>query len=260
MAVAPVLVLAPVADAHSTAPLTLVVNYSYTGEISVTLPNGTPVGTKGGSPTVIPAGYYNVELSQPGCVDTPAFIMQGPGVNILDDLQSGEIVTDAVAAILKPNSTYTWRDGSINPPVYYTFATSGVVVGTPPVPTKAAPVTLSKNPQVNHDVVGAASPHGSQAAPYRGKLVGTVTAGGVPMLASSHGQVGKLAAGRYSISVTDRSTTRGFTLDEGTYYTLGVTGTSFVGTRTTMVTLTAGTWSFRTVPTGRKFTFIVVAP
>ncbi len=61
--------------------------FAANGTISVTLPDGTPVGSPGGAPTVIPAGFYAVMFSGPaGTTGVPYFQLTGPGVDILENM------------------------------------------------------------------------------------------------------------------------------------------------------------------------------
>ena len=250
-----VLFVAPVAQARPAAPLTLMVDYSYTGDITVTLPSGQPVGAKSGTPTVIPAGYYNVELTQPGCVDTPTFILSGPGVSIFDNLQNGEVVTDAVAASFQPNSTYTWRSGAVNPPVIFTFQTSGDTVGTPPPPSgRTAKGPTSTNPQTNTSIVGSGAPSGAKP---RGTLAGIVSSAGNAALAFKGKAVTVLKAGKYTFAITDESTARSFVLRRPSHPAMTLTGGPFVGRHSTTVTLTTGQWYFAAGPNGKKSYFAV---
>jgi hypothetical protein len=254
---AAILAFAPAAESRTAVTLTLDVNYSYAGDITVTLPSGQPVGVKSGAPTVIPAGYYTVELTQPGCVDTPAFILQGPGVNILDDLNAGEIVTDAQEANFQPNSTYTWRDGSINPPVVFTFQTSGDVLGTPPPPSSAATGgPVSSNKESNGSVVGSGL---GQSSKLTGKLAATVSAAGKLNLAYRGKRVRSLPAGRYTLTVTDRSPKSGFMLERSGGHALKVTAAGFVGKHSASVKLTAGRWFFLGGPSASRTPFAVVS-
>jgi hypothetical protein len=252
-----ILALVPAAaQSRSAEALTLDVNYSYAGDITVTLPSGQPVGVRSGTPTVIPAGYYTVELTQPGCVDTPAFVLQGPGVNILDDLNAGEIVTDAQEADFQPNSTYTWRDGSINPPVFFTFQTSGDVLGTPPPPSSAASGgPVSSNKEANGSVVGSGI---KQTPKLSGTLAATVSAAGKPTLSFKGKRVSSLTAGRYAITVTDRSPESGFAVERSGSHAMTLTAPGFVGKRSETLELTAGRWSFLAGPSGSKTSFSVV--
>jgi hypothetical protein len=253
------LALSPAAQARPTANLSLDVSFSYTGEITVTLPNGTPVGTRGATPSVIPAGYYTIELTQPGCVDVPTFILQGPGVNVQNDLQSGEIVTDAVGVSFQPNATYTWRDGSLNPPMLWTFTTSGDVLGTPPPVVPASQGPVSTNKETNNDVVGSGIARGASSAPapFRGSLAGAVSAAGALELAFKGKGVTRLTAGRYKVNVADASEARGFLLENASY-AASITDAGFVGKRSETVDLTAGKWYFAPSATGHKKAFTVV--
>jgi hypothetical protein len=244
-------------SAGHTSALALDVTFDYAGNITVTLPNGTPVGNAGGQPSVIPAGYYVVTLTQPGCVDVPTFILQGPGVNIQDDLQSGEIVTDGDAADFQPNSTYTWRDGSINPPVLYTFQTSGQVVGTDPGPAAAVQMqTGSNKAESNTDPVGALGSQ-SSAGPIRGRLVGTLATTGRAALVYKGKPVTSVVAGRYTISATATSTNKGLVIGSGRRE-MTVVRAGITGAHSLTVTLSTGRWYVGS-PAGPKTYFTVVA-
>ena len=62
--------------------------------------------------------------------------------------------------------------------------------------------------------------------------------GGVP--------VTKLKAGRYRFTVADKSSTRSFVVQRKGASATTVSGVAFVGTRTVVLTLTAGQWTFYT--------------
>src|SRR5262245_6217706 len=129
--------LAPVGQAQRAANLSLTVNFTAAGVVTVTLPDGTPVGSTSGAPTVIPAGFYSLNLAGPGeCINLPLFQLSGPGVNIQDDMLGGEVEKNTLYATFLPNTTYTWHiDRSAN--VVHSFRTSSDVVGTQPAPTQA---------------------------------------------------------------------------------------------------------------------------
>jgi hypothetical protein len=227
--------------AHAAASPTLYVYFGYNSDITLKLADGTPVGSVGGSPTVIAAGYYTLSLEQPGCVQVPAFELQGPGVSLVDNLSGGEVTSATVPVDLQPNATYTWQNAS-NQSVKYTFATSSVILGSPPSAdqqTGSSPAQLGKTPTVNSSVIG------SEVAKVRGTIVGKVSASG--RLTLSHGgkSVGTLPAGLYRFAVTDRSRSNSFLLASASgRRTIAVTGATFTGTHSTVVDLTTGRWRF----------------
>jgi hypothetical protein len=236
-AVAALLVVAGAAQARSTANPTLRVNFFINGTIAVSLPDGTPVGTASGSPTVIPAGYYTLQLIGPGgCANIPYFELKGPGESIVNNLTEGELDGDAVNAYFQPNSSYTWRNREV-PGTIYTFQTSAQVLGSPPA--QAGPGGLVSS---NHDTVSSSDLAGSAIAPFRGTLTGAVSAAGRLTLAFKGKGVTSLKAGRYTIAVIDRSASNGFMLQKGTRAPLSVTGAVFVGKRSASIRLTVGKW------------------
>ena len=231
---------APLARATTAANLSLDVSFSATGLISVTLPDGTPVGTTSGTPTVIPAGFYTLALSAPGgCTELPYFDLKGPGNNVLDNMDDGELTNNTDNADFLPNSTYTWRNDSI-PGVTYTFSTSNQVLGTAPAQLGSATGISSGSKATTHssDLVG------SSVVPLRGRLTATVEPTGRLTLAYRGKSVTGLEPGRYTIVVNDRSATGGFVLKKPRHAAVSLTGAAFVGRRSATVDLTAGNWSF----------------
>src|SRR6266851_2654701 len=149
------------------------VNYSLSGNITATLLDGTAVGTTSGSPTVIPAGYYNFEMLGPGgCASIPLFILKGPGVYLSDNLDGGETQFLEHLVHLLPNATYTWSNDAL-PGVIHTFQTNSTVLGSPPPDALKNGLSSSK-----HTTVTSTDLAGSQALPFRGTLIGAVSAAG----------------------------------------------------------------------------------
>src|SRR5262245_57700505 len=107
---AALLTFGPAAFGARTANLGFNVTFSANGNVSVTLPDGTVLGSTGGAPTVIPAGFYTVSLFGPGeCINLPLWTLKGPGVNLEDDMRGGEVERNQLSATFLPNSTYTWH-------------------------------------------------------------------------------------------------------------------------------------------------------
>jgi hypothetical protein len=247
--VAGLLTLPPAAHGRTAANLSLEVIFYVNGTITVNLPDGTPVGTTSGPPTIIPAGYYTLELSGPGgCAYLPFFELKGPGQEITEDLNGGEYDYTSRVINLLPNSTYTWFN-SATPRVAHTFRTSGELVGT--LPTNVPPSSGKPSSTVsNQDVVG------SETVPFRGTLTGAVSAAGKLTLTYKGKSVTRLKAGRYKVAVTDKSSTNGFMLQKGKLAAVGVSGAAFVGTRSASVRLTPGRWFVS--PRGGTKTYSIV--
>jgi hypothetical protein len=238
-------IAAPAAARRAAAP-TMVVNFAVNGSVTVTL-NGSPVGTTNGAPTVIPGGYYSLLLNGPGnCINLPLFELNGPGVNVQDDMLGGEVETHSLPTYFTPNATYTWHIDSSQSTVY-TFRTSTDVVGSA---TALGSSSSSKGSgkATSDNIVG------SGIRPSRGMLSGVVDASGRVTVAYKGKSVKRLQAGRYTIDVIDKSPSNGFVV-KGKHRTATVTGGAFVGKRSMTVNLTDGSWSFG--PSATKSAFSV---
>jgi hypothetical protein len=243
---AALLVLAPGAHARTTAhtPPTLFVNFYSNGTISVSLDDGTPVGSTAGTPTSIPAGYYQIMFSGPGgCSALPNFDLTGPGTTVVTSMSEGGVSKQSNNANFLPSSTYTWTDDQF-PGVVHTFTTTSQIVSTPPATnTSTTPNLVNKGKAVSsQDVVGSA------IVPLRGTLTGTISASGRLTLAFKGKSVAHLKAGRYRITVVDRSSSTGLVLRKPSSKTLDVTGLGYMGTRSATVQFTKGTWRFGSSP------------
>jgi hypothetical protein len=72
-------------------------------------------------------------------------------------------------------------------------------------------------------------------------------------------RVTTLTAGRYTVSVTDKSKKSGFILQGTGHTAINVAGVGSVGKHTKSVTLTAGQWFFYPTFVGAKSYFIVIS-
>jgi hypothetical protein len=252
------LVLAPAAQSAAAANPSLDVTYFSDGSISFTQSDGTPVGTASGAPTVIPAGYYTIVMTGPGgCFQVPYFNLQGPQVNITDNLDGDEVSTLSYNEQFLPNSTYTWSNNSA-PGVVYTFTTSAQVVGAAPATAGASGIASDQHstaPSV--DLLGSQTSNAT-TVPFRGTVSGAVSAAGKLSLDFEGKSVSSLAAGRYTFTITDRSATNGFMLQESHHLAVTITGAGFLGKGSAAVDLSAGQWSFFTPRDAAKKTYFVV--
>jgi hypothetical protein len=235
--------------ADGAGPLTLNVTFFANDSIAVTLPNGTSVGSTSGPPTVIPAGFYTVQLSGPMGLPAglPIFHLSGPGVDLMSNLNEGGVDSAMDQASFAPSSSYTWTDDAI-PGVVHTFATSADIGGTAP----AAAVSPHKGaPTQDQDIVGSA------VAPTRGTLTATVSPAGRPSVALDGSTVSRLLAGSYRIAVTDHNPTAGLVVTKTGQRPRSLSGAAYVGRRSVSVKLTPGRWTF-TSRVGQKSGYSIV--
>jgi hypothetical protein len=223
-----------------------------TQRITVTLANGTSVGTTGGTPTVIPPGLYNLFLDDSAGVTGPEFDLSGPGVSMSENMFYGEIPSATFTATFAASSTYTWRNNE-QPGIVFTFATSAATGSTGSGPTATTPTSSGSKPGTP-----AKSIVGSAVVPFRGKLAATVDAVGKLALTTKGKPVTSLKAGLYTFTVVDKSATSGFAIQKLKASSLTLTGVAYKGTHVATINLRAGQWTFFS-PSGRKNFFIVIA-
>ncbi len=267
---APLALIASLLTALAVVPLTLgagtrAADYPFidvtfhTGSpVTVTLSDGTPLGTQSGAPTVIAPGTYNLALTNPSYANNVQWDLAGPGVKLVTNMSYGEEPSEAWVEVFQPNSTYTYRD-DLNPPAVWTFVTNNAApVGSANSGsaggTSTTPISSGKGGKApSTDVVGSANPT------VRGTLVGSVSATGRLTLTSGGKKVSTLPAGRYTFRLTDKSKKAGFNLQTIKQAAKSLTGIAFVGTKSVKVNLRAGQWLFYPTFVGKKSYFIVVS-
>jgi hypothetical protein len=220
--------------------------------ITVTLANGTPVGTTSGAPTVIAPGLYNVFMDDSAAVEGPEFDLRGPGVNFVDSMFYGENPSETFTVTFEPSSTYTWRNNE-QPGVVFTFATSasGGTSGSG-AGGGGATSTTSRTGKPSTDIVGSA------ILPFRGALDAIVYKSGKLSLTRNGRKVTFLKTGRYTFSVDDESSTHGFSVQVLKGKPQTITTKPYVGSHDVTLVLKPGRWFYFT-PAGRQTTFFVTS-
>ena len=228
--------------AEAASPPPLYVTYDANSNLTVSVAGGAALGSN----SAIPPGPYWVtfdnEYSSERIVHK--WHLVGPGVNVSTvgaDLNCDSSIEQYIG-VLQPSSTYTVQDDfhpAIRPVVFRTSATGSSTSGQVGAPS---PAGKSGSNVTNSDIVG------SNLLPYRGSLAAAVgaarkvslTRGGRPVSSTS------LKAGRYTITVVDRSAKAGFTLKQvrPSKRLIALTSAAFVGRKTLKVQLGAGRWTF----------------
>jgi hypothetical protein len=244
---------------------TLYVNYSQ-ANCTFTITNDS-----GGTVSSIAPGSYNVQITTPvqfedgkdrtglapgdmsDCLGAVAFELNGPGVSIATTLDDGSNDHALFPVIFAASSSYTAVDD--NQPsvarVVFTTQASGTAqqVAGPTAPAASKPTT-------SNDVVGSKAKTAT-VDPLRGTLLASVSAAGKLALKLSGKTVTTLPYGRYTVTVSDRSKTSGFILQEKNATGTTVSGSSFTGKRTVKLDMKPGQWFFYPTFVGHKTFFIV---
>jgi hypothetical protein len=214
--------------------------------IGLTFDDGTSVGNQARNPPVIPPGAYTIRVVDDATEHN--FHLFGPGVDQATD--TGGTSSPTWTVTLQPGSTYRFQCDSHADFMYGVFMTSGTASSSGGTSTGVTSTVSSG---------GTTLTTGTPAA-FRGTLAGTVRAAGKLTLALQGKAVSRLKAGRYKITVADKTAARGFVLKEKGHAAVTISSAAFVGTRSVTVDLTAGQWTFYT-SAGLKSTgsFVVAA-
>jgi hypothetical protein len=228
----------------------LFVTFRENHTITVTLPDGTPVGAPGGGGAVIPAGPYTLHLEDSVGVEGPEFDLRGPGVMVVDDMFFGESPSATHRVTFQPSTTYTWRNNE-RPDVVFAFNTSSTVSGGTS-PGGSSSGTGSSTTSKSKDIVG------SGIVAFRGTLSGDVSTTGKLTLVFKGKAVTNLKSGRYKLAVLDETSRAAFKLQKLGNQPVTLTGLAFVGRHTATLTLKPGQWMFYS-SAGKKSFFVVIA-
>jgi hypothetical protein len=234
----------------------LTLAYSAGNTLELIPPGGSPVSA--GSPGAqLPFGAYQVDIiddAADGSDPVHMFQLSGPGVNLSTDLQGGDDKSEIYQETLAASSTYTFSDTAEPGLAPIVFRTTGTTVSSP-AQTVSTPRPVGTTPSSTN--VGVLGSGVAKKLSYRGTLQATVGASGKPTLSSGGRPVSTLRAGRYAISVVDRSPHAGWTIQEARRGATTLTGNGFVGRKTRTVALAAGQWLFYSTFLGKKTYFFV---
>lgn len=223
--------------ARAAAPglASIYVDYSADCTFTLTVDPGTPVTASSGSGPTVQPGTYDVLTWMPnpnqGYVPcgTPTFLLTGPGVRATTVFR-GQELHDEQIVVLQPGSTYVAVDQYAPAGTRHVFSTadSGAAVAG------ASPTSGGSGTSTQPDLIGSES-----VATQKLRCVVAVT-GDVSL--GSHGDLAAVGqVGRYTLTIVDRSPTRGLTLRSGKR-TIQLSTARFVGVRTRAVSLTRGAW------------------
>jgi hypothetical protein len=222
----------------------LYVNYNAGCHFTMALDGGVAVA----SGSSIPYGLYQVVVSAPiafssglgGC-EYVNFQLSGPGVSYTTQLQQGDATNDMSTQTFKAGSSYSAVDNTVPPGSSIQFTTSNTPVANP-----GGSSSSSSSSSGSSASGGSSSAYGtpvtsssSGSTKLLGTLVGTVNSAGKLTLSFKGKAVAQLASGKYTVTVTDKSSKAGFVIQTGSHKTT-VTSPGFMGKKSVAVTLAKG--------------------
>jgi hypothetical protein len=166
-----------------------------------------------------------------------------------------EMTTPTWTVTFQPGATYRFQCDEHADFMYGVFQTSGTGGGTTSGGSLAGGST-SGGTSSGGTSSGTSSSGGSQTA-LSGTLAGTVSAAGTLTLALKGKAVSNLTAGRYKVTVADKSATTSFLVQKKGHAAITVSSRSFVGTHSVTVAFTAGQWTFYSSAGKTKTSFLV---
>jgi plastocyanin len=224
--------------------------------IGLNFADGTPVGTQAKTPPVIPPGTYTIHVNDDA--QEHNFHITGPGVDQSTDV--GGYGSPTWTVTFQPGQTYRFLCDAHPDFMFGVFTTSGTSTGG----TSSGGTSSGGSVSVGGSSSGGTSAGGTSSGGTHSTLLGTLigrvnpagkltlTYGGIP--------VTKVKAGRYKITVADRTGKRSFLVQQAGHAATTVSGVAFVGTRSVTLQLAAGKWSFFTSAGARSSTSFSVTP
>jgi hypothetical protein len=206
--------------------------------IGLTFDDGTAVGNQDRTPPTIPPGAYTIRVVDDATEHN--FHLSGPGVD--QATSTGESSSPTWTVTLQPGSTYRFQCDTHSDFMYGVFQTSGTATSSGGSSSGSSSSSSSSTGSSTSGSTKSAT--STPAASLRGTLAGTVRSAGKLTLALQGKAVSKLKAGRYKITVADKTPARSFVIKKKGHSATTVSGVSFVGTHSVTVNLTAGQWTF----------------
>ena len=219
--------------------------------IGLTFDDGSQVGNQAAVPPTVPPGTYTIRVLDDASEHN--FHLVGPGVDQSTDI--GNPGTPTWTVTLQSGSTYKFVCDNHPDFMYGNFQTSGTSSGGSSGGSTSGGSTSGGSSSGGSSSGGTKSAGGSSSGAntgLSGTLAGTLAAAGAATLKLGGKPVSVLDAGRYKVTVADKTSSRSFVLQKKGGKAITISSPTFVGTHSVTVTLTAGQWSFYTLPGGKS--------
>jgi hypothetical protein len=237
-------------------PTELYVNYTAPTTVQVTV--GGTIVRSGGS---IPAGLYTVIVYDDGYNSNPRFAMSGPGVSINSDLNSTGMGVDGVSTFgpytFPASASYTVQQAGGTAVSFSTTAAAGGSSGSGSSGGSSSGGSSGSSGGSSSGTKTSSAGSSSTATKMMGTLKAAVSVSGKGTLTFAGKAAKTLKAGRYTVSVDDRSKKAGLILGQTAKHPMTLSAATLVGKSSHSVTLSAGKWYFAASATGPKTYFTV---
>lgn len=224
--------------------------------IGLTYDDGTPVGNQSRVPPTIPPGTYTVKVID----DTTQhnFHLTGPGVEQSTGI--GDMASPSWTVTFQAGGQYEFVCDEHPDFMYGYFNGAGAGSGGSSSGGTSSGGTSSGGSSSGGTSSGGTSSSGGTKTSLLGTLIGRVNPAGKLTLTYGGIPVTKVKAGRYKITVADKSPKRSFLVKRAGSTATTVTSVSFVGTRSVTLNLLAGKWDFYTSAGAKSTTLFTVSP
>jgi hypothetical protein len=214
--------------------------------IGLRFDDGSDVGNQARNPPVIPPGTYTIQAVDDSGAHN--FHLTGPGVDVGTTI--GGIQSPTWTVTLQPGAHYRFQCDDHPDFMYGAFDTSGAGAGGGGGTTgggSSSGGSSSGGSSSGGSTSGGSTSSGgtgSKPAAVLGTLIGRVNPAGKLVLTYGGIPVKKVKAGRYKITVADKTPKRSFVVGKTGGGATTVGGVAFVGTKTVTLNLTTGKWTF----------------
>jgi hypothetical protein len=229
--------------------------------IGLTYDDGSPVGSQSRVPPTIPPGTYTVKVID----DTTQhnFHLTGPGVEQSTGI--GDMATPTWTVTFQAGGQYEFLCDE-HPDFMYGYfngagaGSGGSSSGGSSSGGSSSGGTSSGGSSSGGTSSGGTSSSGGTHTSLLGTLIGRVNPAGKLTLTYGGIPVTKVKAGRYKITVADKSPKRSFLVKRTGSGATTVTSVPFVGTHSVTLSLLAGKWNFYTSAGAKSTTLFTVTP
>jgi hypothetical protein len=205
--------------------------------IGLRFDDGSDVGNQARNAPVIPPGTYTIQAVDDSGAHN--FHLQGPGVDVGTTI--GGLQSPTWTVTLQPGAHYRFQCDDHPDFMYGEFNTSGAGGGGT---TGGSSSGGSSSGGSTSSGGGTASNTGTKSTAVLGTLIGRVNPVGNLVLTYGGIPVKKVKAGRYKLTVADKTPKRGFVVGKSGGAATTIGGVTFVGTKTVTLNLTGGKWTF----------------